>query len=138
MIAKYAIINQTSIAVAKAGLDAYAMRSKATANNMANITTPGYKRIEVSFEESLQQYLDPNLTKGERTHHNHFRHGRPELDMVQPRGYRSEDLTMPGEVNNVDVDIESSKMAENQMMFNFGVKFIQERMAAISQAIKVK
>ena len=32
-------------------------RSKAIAANTANAMTPGYKRKEVSFEESLQQVI---------------------------------------------------------------------------------
>lgn len=39
----------------KTALDAYSMRQKAIASNVANIDTPGYKRIEVPFEEQLQQ-----------------------------------------------------------------------------------
>jgi flagellar basal-body rod protein FlgB len=34
-------------------LDAYNMRQKAIASNVSNIDTPGYKRLEVSFEEQL-------------------------------------------------------------------------------------
>lgn len=36
-------------------LDAYAMRQKAIAGNVANIETPGYRRQEVQFEEMLQK-----------------------------------------------------------------------------------
>lgn len=39
----------------KKSLDAYALRQKAIASNVANIDTPGYKRIEVPFEEQLQK-----------------------------------------------------------------------------------
>lgn len=39
----------------KKSLDAYALRQKAIASNVANIDTPGYKRIEVPFEEQLRK-----------------------------------------------------------------------------------
>lgn len=39
----------------KKSLDAYALRQKAIASNVANIDTPGYKRLEVSFEEQLRK-----------------------------------------------------------------------------------
>jgi flagellar basal-body rod protein FlgB len=136
MIAKYSILNQTSIAVSRRGLDAYTHRSKAIANNLANVTTPGYKRIEVEFEQKLRQYLDENMVKGERTNHNHFRHGRPELDEVIPKGVRSQDPVQAGEINNVDIDLEMAKLAENHIMYNMGVKFIQDRMTAIQESIK--
>lgn len=39
----------------KKALDAYALRQKAIASNVANIDTPGYKRLEVNFEDALQK-----------------------------------------------------------------------------------
>ena len=61
MFFKNAIIKQTPIPIVAQGLDAYMMRSKAINNNLSNITTPGYQRIEVSFEEQLQRALDLSL-----------------------------------------------------------------------------
>ena len=39
----------------KKSLDAYSLRQKAIASNVANIDTPGYGRLEVNFEEQLQK-----------------------------------------------------------------------------------
>jgi flagellar basal-body rod protein FlgB len=36
-------------------LNAYSLRQKAIASNVANVDTPGYKRLEVPFEEQLQK-----------------------------------------------------------------------------------
>lgn len=36
-------------------MDAYGLRSKAIASNLANMDTPGYQEISVSFEDQLQQ-----------------------------------------------------------------------------------
>jgi flagellar basal-body rod protein FlgB len=33
------------------------------------------------------------------------------------------DPTLPSGVNNVDVDKEMAKLAENQIMYNFGIRF---------------
>lgn len=38
-------------------LGAYSLRQKAIASNVANVETPGYKRLEVPFEEELQKQL---------------------------------------------------------------------------------
>ena len=38
-------------------MDASALRSKAIANNIANVDTPHYKRQDVSFAENLQRAL---------------------------------------------------------------------------------
>lgn len=36
-------------------MDAYSLRQKAIASNVANIDTEGYKRLTVNFEEQLQK-----------------------------------------------------------------------------------
>lgn len=36
-------------------MDAYALRQRMTSMNVANIDTPGYKRVQVSFEDELQK-----------------------------------------------------------------------------------
>ncbi|MCG8372958.1 MAG: flagellar basal body protein [Balneolales bacterium] len=36
-------------------MDAYSLRQKITATNIANADTPGYKRHEVHFEEALRE-----------------------------------------------------------------------------------
>lgn len=38
-------------------MDAYSMRMEAHASNIANIDTPGYQRISVSFEDQLQDAI---------------------------------------------------------------------------------
>lgn len=43
-------------------MDVYAIRQKITAANIANIDTPGYKKLSVSFEEFLRRMSsDDNL-----------------------------------------------------------------------------
>ncbi|MDR2594643.1 MAG: flagellar basal body rod protein FlgB [Fibromonadaceae bacterium] len=137
MLTKLAILDKTSIPVASKGLDAYAHRGRAIANNIANVSTPGYRRIEVSFEDQLRRALDKQLNlAGERTDGNHLFLGRPELEHVKSEGYRVDDYTNPGEINNVDIDIEMAKLAENEIAFNFAATFIKDRSGAIGEAIR--
>jgi len=135
MFLKEALFSRTSIPAVAKSLDACALRGRAIAANLANATTPGYQRIEVAFEDRLKQALDGNAVRGTADQPGHMRMGKPDLDQVQPVAYRSQDPTLPGEINNVDVDEEAAKMAENQILFMYGVKFIQERKADISSAI---
>lgn len=41
-------------------MDAFSLRQKVTASNIANADTPGYKRHEVRFEDQLQAAQDSN------------------------------------------------------------------------------
>ena len=104
-------------------LDANAKRSRAIAQNLANVSTPGYQRKEVSFEDQLQKALKIKID-GEQTSEKHMGIGRTEaLKRISPEVYTSKDPVLAGEINNVDIDLEMSKLAENQIQYNFNVKF---------------
>jgi len=130
-----AISRHTSAPAVRLSLDASAMRQKAIANNIANVNTPGYQRIEVSFEDELKKALNPQQLLGAQTQTGHMSIGRPTLDKLQPQAYRPNDPTLPGQVNNVDIDMEMAKLAENQILFNAGVKFLTDRSSVIRSAI---
>lgn len=135
MFLKEALFSRTSMPTVEKSLDACALRGRAIANNLANLTTPGYQRIEVSFEDRLKAALDESRLKGAADKPGHMPLGRPDLENVSAFAYRSKDPVLPGEVNNVDVDAEAAKLAENQILFSFGVKFIQSRKSDIVSAI---
>lgn len=111
------------------------MRQKAIANNIANVNTPGYQRIEVSFESELRKALDPRRLMGAQTNPSHMAIGKPNLGNIQPQAYRPNDPTLPGQINNVDIDMEMAKLAENQILFQAAVKFSSERGMVLRSAI---
>jgi flagellar basal-body rod protein FlgB len=43
------------LSLLRRAMQAYSWRMQTTAGNMANLDTPGYQRLSVSFEETLQQ-----------------------------------------------------------------------------------
>jgi len=105
------------------GLDANAMRGRAIAQNIANAQTPGYQRVEVNFEEQVRDAMRKHVT-GTKTDENHLDIGRKaSIKKVEAYSFRPDDPTNPGEVNNVDIDIEASKMAENQIEYNYNMQF---------------
>lgn len=136
MILKNSILNQTSIPILAKGLDTATLRGKAIANNMANLTTPDYQRIEVEFESELQKALDDKQLQADRTDSNHMYAGRPLIEQVKPKAYRPEDPTLPGEINNVDVDMEMAHLAETQTQYNLGIRLLRDRFDLLSQAAK--
>ncbi|MCL2282044.1 MAG: flagellar basal body rod protein FlgB [Fibromonadales bacterium] len=104
-------------------LDANAMRGRAIAQNIANAQTPGYNRVEVNFEEQVREAMRKQV-EGKTTDDQHMEIGRKaSLKKVEPYVFRPNDPTNPGEVNNVDIDIENAKMAENQIQHNYNMQF---------------
>ena len=136
MFLKDAIFSRTSIPAVEKSLDAAALRGRAIAGNIANAATPGYQRVEVEFEASLRAALDKRIPKGEGDKPGHLPAGRPDLEQVVATAFRSQDPVQPGEINNVDIDLEMGKLAENQLLFNYGVKLIGTRKTDILSAIK--
>ncbi|MDR3002588.1 MAG: flagellar basal body rod protein FlgB [Fibromonadaceae bacterium] len=104
-------------------LDANAMRGRAIAQNIANAQTPDYRRVEVNFEEQVQAAMRKQVT-GTKTDEMHMDIGRKaSLRKVEAYSFRPNDPTNPGEVNNVDIDIENAKMAENQIQHSYNMQF---------------
>lgn len=117
-------------------LDAAMVRSRAISNNVANINTPGYKRVEVSFEKQLAEALDSKILRGSRTNSRHLPLGKLAIDEVQPQSFTPVDPTLASGVNNVDIDMEMAKLAENQILFNFSVKRLQGVYTKLNAAIQ--
>jgi flagellar basal-body rod protein FlgB len=104
-------------------LDAGMLRSKAIAQNIANVSTPEYKRQEVSFEKELREALKME-SKGAVTNDRHFEISKKaRLKKVRAYNYEPYDPSNSSGINNVDIDIENAKMAENQILYNFGTRF---------------
>ncbi|NLB63278.1 MAG: flagellar basal body rod protein FlgB [Fibrobacter sp.] len=138
MILKNTVFQHTSIPTLKKSLDAASLRGKAIANNIANVNTPGYRRIEVAFEDKLKDALDEHQKHLTRTNKNHAYGGRPHIEMLKPIAYRSDDITQPGEENNVDIDMENAKLAETQLHFDFTVRFLRDRLETIADSYKIR
>jgi flagellar basal-body rod protein FlgB len=133
-----AIVNKTNIPVLAAGMNAAMLRARVNANNVANVTTPGYARVDVSFEDELRQALDRTRLQGTRTNGGHLQIGRLNLDEVSPKAYKPYDPTQPSGVNNVDIDTEMAKLSEAQIMFKYMDKFNQGVFNKLNAAIQAR
>lgn len=86
-------------------------RNEVIANNIANVDTPGYKRKDVEFETYLMSALvgDGSLDKRVAT---------ARLDTITPQVYTDySNLSYRLDGNNVDIDTETVKLAENQIRY---------------------
>jgi len=109
--------NDTFIALEK-GLSATSLRQQVIAGNVANINTPGYKKQEVSFEGELNRAIDNKYNS--RLRQTNSRH-MPGVRSLASVGIRVNTITatsMRYDGNNVDIDEEMAKLAENNIRFN--------------------
>jgi flagellar basal-body rod protein FlgB len=99
-------------------LDGLSLRQRVTAQNIANVDTPGYKAQLVSFETQLQHALDGDAEPGlplEITNTSHLNHSAVQKSPFISVGRRDSSLRNDG--NNVDIDVEMTTLAETTLRY---------------------
>lgn len=91
--------------------DASWKRNEVIVNNLANVSTPGYKRKDVQFESYLMSALTGDGSLDERV-------AKVRMDGLDAQVYTDySNLSYRLDGNNVDIDTESSYLAENQIRY---------------------
>lgn len=128
------LFDKTIAPLAEKSLDAYAMRHKAIANNIANIEVPGYNRLEVHFEEALRSYLKPNQDALCKTHPKHL----PDENRLNALPKLGVDRSHPklNAINNVDIDLEMADMSKNQLNFSLISTALKNEFNRLRMAIR--
>ncbi len=102
--------------VIKKGLSLSAVQQGIIAENIANISTPGYRRKDVDFRTALSSLMENTLAV-DRTHMNHMPFNfNPE--QMQAIIKRDNNTAINSLGNNVDLDREMVGMATNNTYFN--------------------
>lgn len=106
-----------NINVLKRSLDASSLRQRLITDNIANVDTPGYKSKDISFDQLLAEESSKNGSsfQGYRTNPRHFVIGGQAS--YQPKVVTDNSSILNND-NNVDIDYEMTKMAENNIWYN--------------------
>lgn len=84
-------------------------RNELLTNNLANSSTPGYKRKDVEFQTFLMRELQGNGSLDQKV-------ASANLNALEPSVYTDySNLSYRLDGNNVDIDIESANLAQNQI-----------------------
>lgn len=107
-----------------AGIKAENLRQKTIANNIANLETPEYRRIDVKFEELLEKSLNSS--------------GPVDLEEIEPVIYRP--LSTPVKLNGNDVNLESEvgRLVKNSLRHTAYIRLLTKKYKQIQMAIDVK
>jgi flagellar basal-body rod protein FlgB len=120
-------------------LQTYSLRHKAIASNIANVTTPGYKKVEVSFEDKLASEMNNTKLTATVTDENHLAFGTQSIADVDPEVVESEtskEDEFASGYNNVDIDQEMTLLAQNQLQYRMATRMITREFKGIQSAIK--
>lgn len=116
----------------KFALDGTWLRHEAISNNIANVDTPGYKRITVEFEDILNDNLKNKSIKLKVTNKLHIdsRHNNLEPRIVKHRNSSSRE-----DGNNVNIDTEMANLAKNTIMYNALIRQTASEFSKIKSVI---
>ena len=111
-----------------------AHRASLLSNNIANADTPGYKARDIDFSQVLQQQASgrnhPSQMRGSDPRH--FSQTTENLDSVKL--YRTP--LMPSlDGNTVDVQLEQSEFAQNNIQFLASLRFLNGKIQGMRSAI---
>lgn len=116
-------------------LSGIATRQKTINNNLANADTPGYKGFEVVFEEQLQKKLNqsPDPVPARYTHASHI-----PLEPIlgtDPILHQMVNTKLRNDNNNVDLELEMTKMAQASLSYSAVSQMIGGNFATLKNVI---
>jgi len=108
----------------EAGIRAESLRQKAIASNIANLETPGYRRIDVRFEELLAKALDSS--------------GAVDLREIEPQLHQPKGTPVKSNGNDVNLDAEVGEMVKNTLRHKAYIRLLTKKYRQIELAINTK
>jgi flagellar basal-body rod protein FlgB len=113
-------------------MDLSNLELKLTAQNMANVDTPGYRAVGFDFQAEMQRSI------AELTSQSGFEDADRNSATGRAHVQEVDGLLERPDGNNVSMDREGMNMAEAQLRFSVGEKLAKDEFSGILQAIQVK
>jgi flagellar basal-body rod protein FlgB len=116
----------------EANLDRRALRHRLTSRNISNVDTPNFRGTGLEFEKQLRTALDggvlpPSLA---RTNPKHMPYEKEKPFSNAKPVYK--------DTGPVHLDIEMSRLAENNIMFNAMIQLLNKKYSKLKTAIAGK
>jgi len=108
----------------EAGIRAESLRQKAIANNIANLKTPGYRRLDVKFEEFLTKALGSG--------------GSIDFSKIEAQIYQPKEAPVNSNGNDVNLETEIGEMVKNTLRHKAYIRLLNKKYKQIEMAITVK
>tara|TARA_Y100000588_G_C14080044_1_gene849778 strand:- start:26 stop:439 length:414 start_codon:yes stop_codon:yes gene_type:complete len=126
------IFNKTKVPVLNAVLDVTQLRQRVVANNIANVSTKGYRAKQVRFQEYLASYVRKPPVEGQVSDPRHMTIPKP---ISNPEVFESKSSLNDSGLNNVDIDREMTTLAENHLFYNTGARLIAGQFDGLKKSI---
>ena len=120
-------------------LNASQVQHQLISNNIANIDTPGFKRSEVVFQSKLDSVLnnrEKNYMPLKLTDVNHIPIApRLSVEDINHEVIMRTETSLRNDGNNVDVDYEMAKMAENTVYYTSVAQLMSSKLSLLQSVI---
>lgn len=114
----------TIVDIIEAGIRAEGLRQRAIANNVANLETPGYRRVDVEFKELLAKALDSP--------------GSVDLSEIEAEIYQPNNTAVKSNGNDVSLEVEVGEMVKNSLRYKAYIRLLQKKYQQIELAIDTR
>lgn len=112
------------VGLLESGIRAEELRQRTIASNVANLETPGYRRLDVRFE----QLLTKALKSSEGT----------DLASLEPEVFQPESTPVKSNGNDVNMEMEIGEMLKNSFRQTAFVRLLRKKFAQIEEAINIR
>ena len=120
--------------VLKKALDFQSERQLLISSNISNVDTPGYQAKDIDFKGALKAALGSSDDLALRsTHKGHLGPSKGALKGLQAEIFSEADAPKSNG-NNVNIDKEMMKLAENQISYNATIQIMAKRMSTVRAA----
>lgn len=134
MLIKYNLF-KSKLPMLSSALNAYSLREKTIAKNIANVTTPGYQPEKVKFEELFEKEKSNNgILMTDTNHFSPMSASNEVKAEVVKRDIEPGEELFEGQ-NSVNIDKEMTALAENQIKMRFASRMTKRYFAGLNSAI---
>ncbi|MBN1796417.1 MAG: flagellar basal body rod protein FlgB [Sedimentisphaerales bacterium] len=112
----------STVELLEAGIKAEHLRQKAIASNMANLETPGYRRVDIKFEEVLAKAIDSE--------------GKFDPKDIKPELYNPKNTSVRANGNDVTLESEVGQLVENSLRHEAYVRLLNKKYKQMEMALQ--
>ena len=119
-------------------MDLAVRRQKLISSNLSNVDTPGYKTVDIDFEQELQSQIADSTGQGISmavTDSRHLPVSSASQGGLPAQAREVEGLTLRNDLNNVNIDREMSELSTNAMKFSAVSQMIAGKFRTLKAAI---
>lgn len=110
--------------IINAGIKSESLRQKAIANNVANLQTPGYRRVDVKFQDILAKAMESS--------------NGIDVTELEAEIYQPNETPINSNGNDVNLEFEVGQMVKNSIKHKALTRLLAKKYQQIDLAIDVK